>query len=169
MGDSFAVPRVVPALLSVLAGYLDSCMFLALFGLFVAHVTSSFVLVGSQLIAAESGRWVKLLAIPVFLLACAVTTLMVGSDPRRRRPALAAVLWLETALLAGLFIAVEAHDGQRKIGEGTHRRGTVNLEPFAKRYGNGRLYAPMLEKGLASIEEYAAFIKAQDALFDKRD
>ncbi len=29
--------------------------------------------------------------------------------------------------------AVEAHDGERKIGEGTHRRGAVNLESFAKR------------------------------------
>ena len=63
-----------------------SSQLLALFGLFVAHVTSSFVLVGSQLIAAESRRWVKVLAIPVFVLACAVTTLMVGSDPRLRRP-----------------------------------------------------------------------------------
>jgi predicted thioesterase len=29
--------------------------------------------------------------------------------------------------------AVEAHDGVRKIGEGMHRRGAVNLESFAKR------------------------------------
>ena len=106
MADSPAVPRVVLALLSVLAGYVDSRTFLALFGLFVAHVTGSFGLAGTQLVAAEPGRWVKLLAMPVFLLACVVTTLMVGSDWRRRRPALAAVLWLETALLAGLFIAL---------------------------------------------------------------
>jgi fluoroacetyl-CoA thioesterase len=32
-----------------------------------------------------------------------------------------------------LMFAVEAHDGVRKIGEGTHRRGAVNLESFAKR------------------------------------
>src|SRR5271154_7446825 len=32
-----------------------------------------------------------------------------------------------------LLLAVEAHDGVRKIGEGTHRRGAVNLESFAKR------------------------------------
>jgi fluoroacetyl-CoA thioesterase len=29
---------------------------------------------------------------------------------------------------------VEAHDGERKIGEGMHRRGAVNLESFARRY-----------------------------------
>jgi fluoroacetyl-CoA thioesterase len=32
-----------------------------------------------------------------------------------------------------LTLAVEAHDGVRKIGEGTHRRAAVNLESFAKR------------------------------------
>ena len=32
-----------------------------------------------------------------------------------------------------LMFAVEAHDGVRKIGEGTHRRGAVNLESFATR------------------------------------
>jgi fluoroacetyl-CoA thioesterase len=32
-----------------------------------------------------------------------------------------------------LLLAVEAHDGVRKIGDGTHRRGVVNLESFAKR------------------------------------
>jgi fluoroacetyl-CoA thioesterase len=32
-----------------------------------------------------------------------------------------------------LMFAVEAYDGVRKIGEGTHRRGAVHLESFAKR------------------------------------
>ena len=36
-----------------------------------------------------------------------------------------------------VLFAVEAHDGERKIGEGAHRRGVVNLESFAKRFGGG--------------------------------
>ncbi len=32
-----------------------------------------------------------------------------------------------------IVLAVEAHDGVRKVGDGTHRRGAVNLESFAKR------------------------------------
>ena len=43
---------------------------------------------------------------------------------------------LETTRRSILF-AVEAFDGDRKIGEGTHRRGAVNLEAFAKRYPGG--------------------------------
>jgi predicted thioesterase len=34
-----------------------------------------------------------------------------------------------------VLFAVEAHDGERKIGDGRHRRGAVNLERFAERYG----------------------------------
>jgi fluoroacetyl-CoA thioesterase len=36
-----------------------------------------------------------------------------------------------------MLLAVEAHDGVHKIGEGTHRRGAVNLETFAKRLAAG--------------------------------
>jgi len=31
--------------------------------------------------------------------------------------------------------AVEAYDGERKIGEGTHRRGAIHLDSLAKRLG----------------------------------
>ncbi|HKN28427.1 MAG TPA: thioesterase family protein [Roseiarcus sp.] len=34
-----------------------------------------------------------------------------------------------------VLFAVEAHDEDRKIGEGMHRRGAVNLQSFARRYG----------------------------------
>jgi fluoroacetyl-CoA thioesterase len=34
-----------------------------------------------------------------------------------------------------VLFAVEAHDGEHKIGEGFHRRGAVNVERFKERYG----------------------------------
>ena len=43
---------------------------------------------------------------------------------------------LEVAGRSVLF-AVEAHDGERKIGDGTHRRGAVNLEAFAAKHPGG--------------------------------
>lgn len=104
--DIPTVPKPVPVLLSLLAGYVDSCTFLALFGLFVAQVTGSFVLAGTQLVAQENGGLVKLTAIPAFFLACVVVTVMAGPAARRARTALAAALALETMLLAGLFIAL---------------------------------------------------------------
>ncbi len=35
-----------------------------------------------------------------------------------------------------VLFAVEAHDRDRRIGEGMHRRGAVNLERFANRCGS---------------------------------
>ena len=32
-----------------------------------------------------------------------------------------------------VLFAVEAHDGERKIGDGLHRRGAVHMEKFAER------------------------------------
>lgn len=36
-----------------------------------------------------------------------------------------------------VLFAVEAWDGDRKIGDGTHRRGVVNVAAFEKRFGVG--------------------------------
>ncbi len=98
-----ALPPLVPALLSFIAGYVDSCTFLALFGLYVAQLTGSFVLVGTETVVHDSGAAIKLLAIPVFGLAGAVTTVMVRKS--RGRSALPATLALEAALLVGLFVS----------------------------------------------------------------
>ena len=39
---------------------------------------------------------------------------------------------------------VEAWDGDRKIGDGTHRRGIVNVAEFEKRFGVTRPEQPMM-------------------------
>ncbi|HEX4554545.1 MAG TPA: YoaK family protein, partial [Xanthobacteraceae bacterium] len=96
------MPARMPALLSFLAGYVDSCTFLALFGLFVAQVTGSFVLAGSLFVTHQNGARIKLLAIPVFFVAGIVTTVIVRRVARGRS-ALPVTLGLEAALLAGLL------------------------------------------------------------------
>ena len=60
------VPRWVPALLSFAAGYVDSYTFLALFGLFVAQVTGSFVTAGAQFVVYDIGFAGKMIAIFAF-------------------------------------------------------------------------------------------------------
>jgi uncharacterized membrane protein YoaK (UPF0700 family) len=96
------MPARMPALLSFLAGYVDSCTFLALFGLFVAQVTGSFVLAGTLFVTHQNGALIKLLAIPAFFVAGVATTVIVRRAARGRS-ALPATLGLEAALLAGLF------------------------------------------------------------------
>ncbi|HLL26455.1 MAG TPA: YoaK family protein [Xanthobacteraceae bacterium] len=93
------VPHSLPPILSFVAGYIDSVTFIALFGLFVAQATGSFVVAGAQLAARDGSVIVKILAIPVFLLGAAVTTLLaywIGE----RRSALGWALILEGTLIA---------------------------------------------------------------------
>lgn len=56
----------LPTILSVMAGYVDTAGFLALHGLFTAHVTGNFVTIGAALVNGTSGIVAKLLALPVF-------------------------------------------------------------------------------------------------------
>ena len=59
---------ILPLLLSLTAGYVDTAGFLALQGLFTAHVTGNFVTLGASLALGTSGAFAKLLALPVFCI-----------------------------------------------------------------------------------------------------
>jgi uncharacterized membrane protein YoaK (UPF0700 family) len=99
------VPRIVPALLAFTAGFVDACTFLALFGLFVAQVTGSFVVVGAEFVTHDAGVLIKVLAIPVFFGAGLATTIFAELLRRHGRAALAWTLAVECALLTA-FLAL---------------------------------------------------------------
>src|SRR5215475_5800387 len=99
-----AVPGHVPTLLSFLAGYVDSCTFLGLFGLFVAQVTGSFVVAGSHLVAKDPDILIKVIGIPVFFLAGMATTVLAAIAARRGCSPLAATLALEGLLLVAFLL-----------------------------------------------------------------
>lgn len=98
------IPRIVPALLSFAAGYVDACTFLALFGLYVAQVTGSFVLLGAEFFAHEQGFLIKVLGIPVFFAAGVFTTILAEVLRRRGHAPLVWTLALECALLAAFLL-----------------------------------------------------------------
>jgi uncharacterized membrane protein YoaK (UPF0700 family) len=102
---SIEVPRPVPVVLSFVAGYVDSCTYLGLFGVFVAQVTGSFVLAGAQFVRSEPGALAKLLAIPSFFVAGVAVTMLVHPLRERPRAALAWSLGIESLLLIGFFVA----------------------------------------------------------------
>jgi uncharacterized membrane protein YoaK (UPF0700 family) len=91
----------LPAALAFVAGFVDTLGFIALFGLFTAHVTGNFVLIGSALALSDGHVLLKLLVFPAFILAVAATRLLVLALQRRHRPALRPLLGLQGLLLAG--------------------------------------------------------------------
>jgi uncharacterized membrane protein YoaK (UPF0700 family) len=94
------LPRWVPALLSFVAGYVDSYTFLALFGLFVAQVTGSFVTAGAELVTHDIGIAGKVIAILAFLFAAALAAGLIRLARDQGRDALPWMLAFETLLLA---------------------------------------------------------------------
>lgn len=94
------------ALLSFLAAFVDTACFIGLFGLFTAHVTGNFVLIGAQLVSGEGAILAKLLALPVFVLAVAVTARADTALRHRGRAAAAPLLALQGLLLAASMMAV---------------------------------------------------------------
>lgn len=94
---------VLSVALAFVAGFVDTCGFVALFFLFSAHVTGNFVVLGASLVQPHAGVVAKLLALPVFILAVAGTRLYVlrlAGTPRAERH----LLFMELVFL-GLFLA----------------------------------------------------------------
>jgi uncharacterized membrane protein YoaK (UPF0700 family) len=99
-----AVPRLLPACLGVVAGFIDACTFFALFHFFVAQVIGSFVVAGAQFVELDKTMLVPVLAIPIFFLAGMSTTLLLAWSGRTGWMALTAGLAVELALVVAFFI-----------------------------------------------------------------
>lgn len=101
---SMPVPRLVAGLMAFVAGIVDACTVFALFGLYVAQVTGSFVLIGVQIVNADIVSVVRTLAIPVFFLAgfAAVFLAEAAGDSRK------ALCWTLSAelILAGGMVTI---------------------------------------------------------------
>jgi uncharacterized membrane protein YoaK (UPF0700 family) len=97
-------PRHIPFALSLIAGFVDAVIFLALFGLYVAQATGSFVSFGAHWTQPEPGFLVKILAIPSFLFGGIVAVVLIETMRERRRAALLRALMLEEALLFALLV-----------------------------------------------------------------
>lgn len=107
--------RGLPLLLSFNGGYVDTAGFLALQGLFTAHVTGNFVTLAAALSFGTSGIVTKLLALPVFCAVVILTRWASLGFSRLNWPALPSLLTLELVLLVcGAALAMSLgpfHDG----------------------------------------------------------
>jgi uncharacterized membrane protein YoaK (UPF0700 family) len=91
--------------LSFLAGYVDTLGFVALFGLFTAHVTGNFILIGAALAdASQMSILLKFLAFPAFIIGVAGARLFIAAIQKRQGPALTLAFTLQLVLLAGFMV-----------------------------------------------------------------
>lgn len=86
-------------LLSAIAGFVDTLSFVALFGLFTAHVTGNFVLIGAGLAGFSRGVMLKLIVFPAFIGGVVISSLLVRSLSERHERQGARLLHAVQALL----------------------------------------------------------------------
>ncbi|MFC3651151.1 YoaK family protein [Dyella humi] len=96
----------LPTLLSFNAGYIDAAGFLALHGLFTAHVTGNFVTLGAAVVYRSSGTVAKILAIPVFCAVVVCARLLHYKLENLGKPVLRTLFLVELVLLiVGAWLA----------------------------------------------------------------
>ncbi|WP_147047757.1 YoaK family protein [Methylobacterium gnaphalii] len=135
----------VGAALSFVAGFVDAAAFIALTGLFTAHVTGNFVLIGAELIASSAGVLAKLLALPVFMAAVAGARILALLLERHGFSPLPWLLACEAALLAGfglcgiLWSPIGSPDGAASITIGMLAVAAMGLQNAIGRLSLGHL------------------------------
>jgi uncharacterized membrane protein YoaK (UPF0700 family) len=90
--------------LSFNAGFVHTAGFLALQGLFTAHVTGNFVTLGAALVFGTQGIIAKLVALPEFVLVVAFSRVLGTALRKMRLDALILLLGLEALLLIAFFL-----------------------------------------------------------------
>src|SRR5437763_13129787 len=94
---------LLPTVLSTTAGAVDVIGFLALGGLFTAHITGNLVIVAAHYVTGGFSQVGPLLAVPVFMAVLGLVTLASGASARAGWSPLRPLLALEAALLAGFL------------------------------------------------------------------
>src|SRR5258705_7830478 len=95
--------RLLPTVLSIIAGSVDAIGFLGLGGLFTAHVTGNLVILAAHLASGDEAPVAPMLSVPVFMIALGVTRLLVGWLEWIGRASLRPLLLLQLLLLAGFL------------------------------------------------------------------
>lgn len=106
----------IPILLSANAGFVDTAGFLALHGLFPAHITGNFVTLGMALTSSPAGVWAKILALPVFCVVVFASRILAGSVPRMGLPVMRTLLILKVlVLVAAAWLAIAGGGGEARV------------------------------------------------------
>jgi uncharacterized membrane protein YoaK (UPF0700 family) len=105
VGDTgFPGGQFLATVLSVTAGAVDAIGFLALGGLFTAHITGNLVIVAAHYVTGGFSEVGPLLAVPVFIVVLGIVTLASATIDSPRNGLRRELLVLQAALLAACLV-----------------------------------------------------------------
>src|SRR6266478_9080915 len=102
VGDSPG-SKMLPAVLSVIAGSTDVIGFLGLGGLFTAHITGNLAILAAHVASGGTAQVAQILSVPVFIVAVALTRLLAVGLESIGLATLRPLLLLQFLFLAGFF------------------------------------------------------------------
>jgi uncharacterized membrane protein YoaK (UPF0700 family) len=102
--DSSLSTKLLPTLLSIIAGSVDAIGFLGLGGLFTGHVTGNLVILAAHVVSGDEAPVAPMLSVPVFMLALGLTRLLAGGLESIGHASLRPLLLLQFLLLAGFLV-----------------------------------------------------------------
>lgn len=135
--ETSAISSKFTGLLGFNAGYVDTAGFLALHGLFTAHVTGNFVTLGAALIHGTSGTLSKLIALPVFcifvILSRAVSSRMTASASLKGLLCVKTLLLLIAAIILVIYGPFANSDDLPALSAGVILVAAMALQNAAQR------------------------------------
>ena len=96
--------KMLPAVLSVIAGSVDAISFLGLGGLFTAHVTGNLVVLVAHLATGSRAPVANILSVPVFVAVLGLTRLLADVLEKIGLVSLRPLLLVQLILLVGFAI-----------------------------------------------------------------
>ena len=101
---TFSAAKLLPAVLSLIAGSCDVIGFLALGGLFTAHVTGNLVILAAHMVSGGAAQVAPMLSVPVFMVVLGLTRLVAAGCERAGFTPLRPLLALQFILLVGFLV-----------------------------------------------------------------
>ncbi|MGM9482412.1 YoaK family protein [Roseateles sp. NT4] len=133
-------PNRATPLLAAVAGYVDTLGFVALFGLFTAHVTGNFVLIGAELARPGHGVLLKLLAFPAFIAGVVVARLIALVCEGRQSTSQRWLLGTQAVLLIAFMAAgLVAHPAPQSDAPWVLLAGCLGAAAMGVQNATGRL------------------------------
>ena len=102
--DSSLGTKLLPSVLSVIAGSVDVISFVGLGGLFTAHITGNLVILAAHVVSGGDAPLAVMLSVPVFMVVLGLVRLLVGGLEAIGFASLRPLLLLQFLLLAGFLV-----------------------------------------------------------------